>query len=130
MDIAPIVVAIPHSLGKAEASRRIKARIDDSRTRDAARFKVAEENWDGDRLSFRIALLGLPVTGTIDIGDDQARAERPGVGEIRDVTAVQDVEHAVREHDGRSQRRAQGNEGVAGDQLAFEGSGHDGGRVE
>jgi len=75
MDIAPIVVAIPHSLGKAEASRRIKARIDDSRTRDAARFKVAEENWDGDRLSFRIALLGLPVTGTIDIGDDQARAE-------------------------------------------------------
>jgi hypothetical protein len=75
MDIAPIVVTIPHRLGKAEAARRIRARIDDSRARDAARFKVAEENWDGDQLTFRIALLGLPVTGTIEVGDDQAHAE-------------------------------------------------------
>jgi Putative polyhydroxyalkanoic acid system protein (PHA_gran_rgn) len=75
MELAPIVVDIPHRHGKAEATRRIKAAIDEARTREAAKFKVAEEHWDGDRLSFRIALLGQPCTGAIDIGDDSARAE-------------------------------------------------------
>jgi hypothetical protein len=74
VDLAPIIVTVPHRLGKAEAIRRIKARIDEARTREAAEVKVAEENWDGDRLTFRIALLGLPVTGSIDVGDEQARA--------------------------------------------------------
>jgi len=75
MDLAPIVVVIPHRHGKAEATRRIKAAIDDARTGYAAKFKVAEEAWEGDRLSFRIALLGQPCTGTIEVGDDNARAE-------------------------------------------------------
>jgi hypothetical protein len=74
MELEPIVVDFPHRHGKAEATRRIKAAIDEARTREAAKFKVAEENWDGDRLTFRIALLGLPCTGTIDVGDDSARA--------------------------------------------------------
>ncbi|MPZ55486.1 MAG: polyhydroxyalkanoic acid synthase [Rhizobiales bacterium] len=75
MDLAPIVVVIPHRHGKVEATRRIKAGIEEARTHYAAKFKVAEETWDGDRLSFRIALLGQPCTGTIEIGDDDARAE-------------------------------------------------------
>jgi hypothetical protein len=75
MDLAPIVVVIPHSHGKAEAARRIKAGIEDARSRYAAKFQVAEEAWEGDRLNFRIALLGQPCTGTIEIGDDSARAE-------------------------------------------------------
>jgi hypothetical protein len=75
MDLAPIVVTVPHRLGKAEAIRRIRTRIDEARARDAAKFKIAEENWDDDGLTFRIALLGLPVTGTIEVGDEQARAE-------------------------------------------------------
>jgi hypothetical protein len=75
MDVAPIVVVIPHSLGKAEATRRIKARIDEARKRYVAKLKVAEEHWDGDCLSFRIAMLGQPVTGTIDVADDSVRAE-------------------------------------------------------
>jgi len=75
MELAPIVVEIPHRHGKAEAARRIRAAIDEARTREAAKFKVAEENWDGDRLSFRIALLGQPCTGTIEVGEDKARAE-------------------------------------------------------
>jgi len=75
MELAPIVVEIPHRHGKAEAKRRIKAAIDEARTREAAKFKVAEEQWDGDCLTFRIALLGLPCTGTIAVGDSSARAE-------------------------------------------------------
>jgi hypothetical protein len=75
MDLAPIVVDIPHRHGKAEAARRIKAGLDAARTRYAAKLKVAEETWDGDRLTFRAAALGQPVTGTIEIGDDNVRAE-------------------------------------------------------
>jgi hypothetical protein len=75
MDLAPIVAVIPHRHGKAEAARRIKAAIEAARTHYAARLKVAEEHWDEDRLSFRVALLGQPVTGTIEIGEDSARAE-------------------------------------------------------
>ena len=75
MELEPIVVAIPHRHGRAEAMRRIKAGIADARTRYAAKFKVAEEHWEDERLTFRIALLGQPVTGTIEIGDDSARAE-------------------------------------------------------
>ena len=75
MDLAPIIVVIPHSHGRAEATRRIKAGLDEARARYAAKLKVAEEAWDGDRLTFRVAALGQPVTGTIDVGDDNVRAE-------------------------------------------------------
>ena len=75
MDPAPIVVVIPHRLGKAEAARRLKASIEEARTRDAAKMKVVEEKWDDNGLTFRVALLGLPCIGTIEIGDDRAKAE-------------------------------------------------------
>ena len=71
----PIVVTIAHKHGKAEAIRRIKAAIEDARTRQAASFKVAEEKWDDGRLDFRVAVLGQSVTGKIDIAEDAARAE-------------------------------------------------------
>jgi hypothetical protein len=75
MDVTPIVVIIPHRHGKVEATHRLKAAIEDAQIREATKFKIAEEKWEGDRLSFRIALLGLPCTGTIEIGEDSVRAE-------------------------------------------------------
>jgi Putative polyhydroxyalkanoic acid system protein (PHA_gran_rgn) len=71
----PIVVNLPHGHGRAEAVRRVKAAIEEARARYPAELKVAEENWDGDRLRFRVALLGQSVTGSIDVADDQVRAE-------------------------------------------------------
>ena len=75
MDLAPINMTFPHKLGKAEAMSRLKSAIEDAKIREAAKFKVAEENWEGDRLNYRVALLGLPCTGTIDVGEDNVRAE-------------------------------------------------------
>jgi hypothetical protein len=71
----PFVVTIPHPHGKAEAIRRIKAAIDEARSREAAKFKVAEEKWDDGHLDYRIAVLGQSVTGRIDVADDNVRAE-------------------------------------------------------
>jgi hypothetical protein len=71
----PIVVTIAHRHGSAEATRRIKAEIESARTRYEGKLKIAEENWNGNHLVFRVAALGQPVTGKIDIGNDHVRAE-------------------------------------------------------
>ena len=75
MESEPVVVVIAHHHGKAEAVRRIKAGLDDARARYAAKLKVAEEKWEGDRLTFRAPVLGQTVTGAIDVAEDNARAE-------------------------------------------------------
>lgn len=74
MELDPIVVTFPHSLGKAEATRRIQAGLESARARYPAQLNVAEEKWDGDRLTFRATVLGQTITGTIDVADDSARA--------------------------------------------------------
>jgi hypothetical protein len=75
MDPDPVVVVIPHRHGKAEATRRIKAGLEELRTRYGAKLKVAEENWQDDRLTYRATVLGQTVVGTIDVADESARAE-------------------------------------------------------
>lgn len=70
-----ITLTLPHAHGKKEATRRIKAAIVDACARYPAHLKVAEEEWTGEHLRFRVAALGQPITGTIDIDDDQVRAE-------------------------------------------------------
>jgi hypothetical protein len=70
-----IVVTIPHRHGTEEALRRIKTAIDEARTKQAAKFKVAEEKWDGGHLDFRVAVLGQSIPGKIDVTDDHVRAE-------------------------------------------------------
>ena len=50
---APLVVSIPHRLGREEATRRLKGGL----SRAAASvpvLSVDEERWDGDRMLFRV----------------------------------------------------------------------------
>jgi len=71
---APLVVSIPHRLGREEASRRLKAGL----TRAAANvpvLKVEEERWDGDRMIFRVRALGQAASGHLDVADDHVRLE-------------------------------------------------------
>lgn len=70
----PIVVSIPHRLGKDEALRRLKPGL----TGAAASFpvlKVDEEIWSGDRLTFRVRALGQAAAGTVDVADDHVKLE-------------------------------------------------------
>ena len=70
----PIVVSIPHRLGKEEALRRLKPGL----TGAAASFpvlKVDEEIWSGDRLTFRVRALGQAAAGTVDVADDHVKLE-------------------------------------------------------
>jgi hypothetical protein len=71
----PLVVTIPHSLGKAEASRRLKSGIARIRTTFASKLAVLDESWSGDRLDFRVGLFGQETNGTIDVGENEVRLE-------------------------------------------------------
>jgi hypothetical protein len=70
----PLVVSIPHRLGREEAARRLKAGL----TRAASSvpvLKVDEERWDGDRMIFRVRALGQAASGHLDVADDHVRVE-------------------------------------------------------
>ncbi|MFI5012969.1 MAG: polyhydroxyalkanoic acid system family protein [Hyphomicrobiales bacterium] len=69
----PLVVIIPHSLGKAEASRRLQSGLASIRTAFAGKLSVFEEVWAQDHLKFRIGLLGQAATGAIDVADAHVR---------------------------------------------------------
>jgi len=71
---APLIVSIPHRLGREEACRRLKTGL----TRAAASMpvlKVDEERWDGDRMIFRVRALGQAAGGHVDVKDDHVRVE-------------------------------------------------------
>lgn len=71
---APLIVSIPHRLGREEAVRRLKAGL----TRAAASvpvLKVDEERWEDNRMIFRIRALGQAASGHLDVADDHVRLE-------------------------------------------------------
>jgi hypothetical protein len=71
----PLVVSIPHRLGKEEAIRRLKGGLAEIRAKYSQLFAVSEETWNEDRLQFRIGALGQTVSGTIDVAEDSVRLE-------------------------------------------------------
>jgi hypothetical protein len=71
----PLVVSIPHHLGREEAARRIKAGLGHVRTHYSALLTIHEETWAGERLAFDVRALGQRVTGSIDVADDHVRLE-------------------------------------------------------
>ena len=71
---APLIVSIPHRLGREEARRRLTAGL----ARAAASIpvlKVDEERWEGDRMVFHVRALGQPASGHLDVADDHVRLE-------------------------------------------------------
>ena len=71
---APLVVSIPHSLGREEAARRLKGGL----TRVAATVPVLavdEERWEGDQMFFRVRALGQAASGQVEVADDHVRLE-------------------------------------------------------
>jgi putative polyhydroxyalkanoic acid system protein len=71
---APLVVSIPHQLGREEAVRRLKTGL----TRAANSFpilKVDEERWEDDHMIFRIRALGQVASGNVQVAEDHVRLE-------------------------------------------------------
>jgi hypothetical protein len=71
----PVIVTIPHRLGKDEATRRLKTGFGNARATLGEKFMVLKDDWKGDHLDFRASLLGQTTTGTVDVGEDSVRLE-------------------------------------------------------
>ncbi|CAN5541351.1 hypothetical protein BH11PSE4_BH11PSE4_31660 [soil metagenome] len=71
---APLVVSIPHRLGRDEAVRRLKAGLT-SAASSVPVLKVDEERWDGDRMTFRVRALGQSAAGHVNVDESHVRVE-------------------------------------------------------
>ena len=71
----PLVVSIPHRLGRDEALRRLKSGLGSASANFGHVFKVEEQNWAGPHLQYRISALGQVASGSIDVADDYVRLE-------------------------------------------------------
>jgi Putative polyhydroxyalkanoic acid system protein (PHA_gran_rgn) len=71
----PLIMSIPHRLGKAEALRRLKSDLGSAGASFGHLFSIDEQTWTGDRLAFRVTALGQAVNGSIDVAEDYVRLE-------------------------------------------------------
>ncbi len=71
----PLVVIIPHRLGKDEAQRRIKEGLVRARAEFARLITLEEERWEGDRLHFRVRSMGQRAHGLIEVYEAGVRLE-------------------------------------------------------
>ena len=69
----PLVVMIPHRLGKAEALSRIKAGLGRAEAEFARLINFEHQHWDGDRLSFSVSALGQRAIGFLDVYEGAVR---------------------------------------------------------
>jgi Putative polyhydroxyalkanoic acid system protein (PHA_gran_rgn) len=71
----PLVVSIPHRLGKEEALRRLQSGLHGAAANFGHLFAIDEANWAGAHLQFRLHSLGQTVSGSIDVAEDTVRLE-------------------------------------------------------
>jgi hypothetical protein len=69
----PVIVTIPHRLGKEEAVRRLKTGFAKLHSGFGAQLAVVDDNWTGDHLDFRATILGQTTSGTVDVGEADVR---------------------------------------------------------
>jgi hypothetical protein len=71
----PVVVLVPHRLGREEAARRIKSGFERAGHQFGGILNISQQAWSGDRLTFQASALGQQAAGTIDVLEDSVRIE-------------------------------------------------------
>ncbi|MEZ5820797.1 MAG: polyhydroxyalkanoic acid system family protein [Xanthobacteraceae bacterium] len=71
---APLIVSIPHSLGREEAKRRLKTGLSRATSRLPI-LQVDQERWDDSRMNFRVRALGQAAHGHVDVANDHVKVE-------------------------------------------------------
>ena len=77
----PVIVTLPHQLGRAEARRRIETGFGKMIEALPGGTGHCSERWEGDRLFFSVRALAQTIAGVIDVGDAAVTMEiqLPGV---------------------------------------------------
>ncbi len=74
--VKPLVVMIPHQLGRAEARRRLETGLGSAQELlGKAGIRMAEATWQGDQLNFLVGAMNQNVDGQIDVDEDSVRVE-------------------------------------------------------
>lgn len=68
----PVVITIPHRLGKDEAIRRLKSGLASAHLPFVA---IEREIWKGDLLEFSLSGMGHKASGTVLVSDNAVRLE-------------------------------------------------------
>jgi hypothetical protein len=71
----PLLLTIPHRLGKDEAIRRLRSGLGSVPAHFGHVISVQEEVWTGDRLQFRVSALGQAAAGTIEVTESAVHLE-------------------------------------------------------
>ena len=64
----PVKVSLSHQLGRAEARRRIETGFSNI-AGQVLGARASLQRWDGDQLSFSVALMGQTISGTVTVLD-------------------------------------------------------------
>lgn len=71
----PLLVSIPHRVGRQEATRRLKTGLGSARANYAQWLTIEEETWNGDTVQFRVRALGQSANAKVDVFDDHVQLE-------------------------------------------------------
>lgn len=71
----PVIVNIPHELGRVEAHKRLKDGFGRIQEQIAGKALGFEERWEDERLYFSAKALGQKVSGRVDVLDNSVRIE-------------------------------------------------------
>jgi hypothetical protein len=71
----PLVVSIPHQLGRNEAQRRIETGLASVKARYASLVTIEDESWNANQLNLRVRAAGQVASARIDVLDDHLRLE-------------------------------------------------------
>jgi hypothetical protein len=69
----PLVVTIPHSLGKAEALSRLQSGLHNMPT--SGLLTLEQQPWVENKMPFTVKALGQSVPGSIEVEDSAVRIE-------------------------------------------------------
>lgn len=70
----PLVVTIPHRLGKEAAIARLQSGLADAAA-TLPMMSLDEEVWTGDSMAFRMSAMGQQAHGTVNVAEDDVRIE-------------------------------------------------------
>jgi hypothetical protein len=71
--MAQLLLDIAHSLGREEATRRLKEKFAAAQSKYQGQVSNFREEWQDHTFSFGFQALGMAVTGTVAVGDKDVK---------------------------------------------------------
>lgn len=71
----PLVVVIPHQLGREGARGRLQTGLAGLKSKFGDKLTAIDERWSGDHLDVAVRALGQSVSAGLDVGEQEVRLE-------------------------------------------------------